>query len=149
MSGFTVQIEGLQALDAKLKAMGQVEAKKNIRKALQAGAVVMQTAIRERTPVRPDLPSSTALPVGAMVNDIQIASIVVDDNLAVMIGPGKHTVHQAVFVEYGHEQKGGQVPAHPFVRPSYEASRESATAALCSTLATEVEKSSGKVGANT
>jgi HK97 gp10 family phage protein len=172
MAGFSVRIEGLAALDARLKEMGNAEAKKCIKKALKAGAIVVQEAIQERTPVRPDLPSSTALPVGALANDIEVAGIVNDDNLAIMIGPGKHTAHAARLVEYGHRSvtggtskkskdgkyrgngreaesvngvSGGQVPAHPFIRPAYEASRTEATDAIVKTLAAEITKtSSGK-----
>lgn len=170
-AAFSVHIEGLAALDARLKEMGNAEAKKCIKKALKAGAVVVQAAIQERTPVRPDLPSTTALPVGALVNDIQVAGIVDGDNLAIMIGPGKHTAHAARLVEYGHravtggsstkgkdgkyrgkgrESKsvngvdGGQVPPHSFIRTGYEASREEATDAIVKTLAEAIEKSSGK-----
>jgi HK97 gp10 family phage protein len=169
MAGFSVHIEGLQALDARLKEMGNAEAKKCIKKALKAGAVVVQKEIQERTPVRPDLPSTTALPVGALVNDIEVAGIVDGDNLAIMIGPGKHTEHAARLVEYGHRSvtggtstkgkdgkyrgngrevkavngvTGGQVPPHPFIRPAYEASRTGATDVLVKTLASEIEKSS-------
>jgi hypothetical protein len=141
-AAFSVRVEGLQALDVKLKAMGTTEAKKCIRKGLKAGAVVMQTAIREVTPVRPDLPSTTALPLGALVNDIEVANIVIENNLAVMIGPGKHTARQARWVEYGHARKGGQVAAHSFIRRAYESAREASTAALVETLAVEIEKSS-------
>jgi HK97 gp10 family phage protein len=169
MAGFTVSITGLKELDQRLKEMGQAEAKKCIRKALKAGAVVVQAAIQERAPVRPDLPSSTALPVGALVNDIEIHGAVEGDNLAITIGPGSHTAHAARLVEYGHRMvtggtsrlaksgkyrgrgkeaasvngvKGGQVPPHSFIRLAYEASRTEATDALVTTLATEIEKAS-------
>jgi hypothetical protein len=145
MAAFSCRIEGLAALDARLKEMGTTEAKRCIRKGLRAGAVIMQEAIRSITPTRPDLPSTTALPVGALVNDIEIANIVVDDSLGVMIGPGKHTAHAARLTEYGHARKGGQVPAHSFIRRAYESAREPSTTALVTTLATEIEQaSSGK-----
>lgn len=170
MAGFTVNIQGLAELDARLKEMGNVEAKKCIRKALKAGGKVMQEAILERTPVRPELPSSTALPPGALANDIVVKNTVEGDNLAVAVGPGSHTAYAARLVEYGHRSvsggisrkdengkyrgkgteaasvngvSGGQVPAHPFIRTAYEASREPATDAIVTTLASEIEKSSG------
>lgn len=146
MAGFSVRIEGLQALDARLKAMGTTDAKRCIRMALRRGAEIMQSSIQSRTPIRPDLPSGTALPQGALASDIEIHQIVLDDNLAVSIGPGSHTAHVADFVEFGHERKGGQVPAHPFLRPSYEATREQSVAAIVTTLAAEIEKTAPQAG---
>jgi HK97 gp10 family phage protein len=140
MAAFSCRIEGLHALDARLKAMGNAEAKKCIRKALQSGALIMQESIRSRAPVRPDLPSTTALPVGALASDIEIHNLVLDDNLCVSIGPGSHTAAAADWTEFGHQRKGGQVPAHPFLRVSYEATREESVAAIVTTLAAEIEK---------
>lgn len=141
-AAFSVRIEGLAALDARLKAMATTDAKRCIRKALRRGAEIMQESVQSRTPIRPDLPSGTALPQGALASDIEIHSLVLDDNLAVSIGPGHATAHVADFVEFGHERKGGQVPAHPFLRVSYEATREESVAAIITTLAAEIEKSS-------
>jgi HK97 gp10 family phage protein len=140
MAGFTVSITGLKELDQRLKEMATSDAKRCIRKALKSGALIMQESIRSRAPVRPDLPSTTALPVGALASDIEIHNLVLDDHLAVSIGPGSHTAFQASLVEWGHERKGGQVPSHPFLRPAYESTREESVAAIVTTLAAEIEK---------
>lgn len=146
MAGFTVNITGLKELDRRLQEMGTQDAKRCIRKALNAGGTVMQEAIQAITPVRPDLPSGSALPVGAMVNDILISNYTADNNLAVLVGPGHRTAHAARWTEYGHEMvtrggKGaGQVPPHSFIRRGYESAREPAVEAIVTTLASEIEK---------
>ena len=99
---------------------------------LRAGGEVFQAAIAERAPERPDLPSGTALPPGALKTDIELHRGRSDEGLpAVIVSPGKYTQHVARWVEYGHRlvrggynKKGkggpgkevGSVAAYPFIR---------------------------------
>lgn len=163
MGGFSVRIEGLQELDAKLTELGTKAATRIIRKGLNAGGEVIQAAVQERAPVRPDLPSGDALPVGALAQDIQLRFGRDDEGLpAAIVGPGKYTSHAANWVEYGHRLvKGGYssvkrgklqghghqigtVPAHPFIRPGYEASAPEAVEVAVKTMTEEVEKEAQK-----
>jgi HK97 gp10 family phage protein len=164
MAGFSVDIVGLKELDAKLSEMKEQTAKRIVWEALEAGGAVIQEAVQEVAPMRPDLPSGTALPVGALAADIEIHRGKDDEgNPAVIVGPGKYTSHAARWVEYGHRQvKGGyskvlangktrgpgtevsQVPAYPFIRPAYEASRETAVDVTVLTLADGVQKQAVK-----
>jgi HK97 gp10 family phage protein len=157
MGGFTVHIEGLRELDAKLSEMKDAQVKRVIRQGLDAGGDVMRAAIAEAAPVRPDLPSEDALPPGALKQDIEVRRGRFEGLLAVFIGPGKFTRRQAGWVEYGHrlvrggtsqlvktffgklKYKGpGQevdvVKAHPFIRPTYEAVREEAVQVAVDTM---------------
>jgi HK97 gp10 family phage protein len=150
MGSFTVHIEGLRELDAKLAELGGAKGKQIVNKALRAGGLVFVDAIQERAPERPDLPSGTALPPGALAADIG-ERIGRDEEgfAAAIIGPQDATAHVARWVEYGHRLvKGGysksvyrrgvfvgyrgpgravdNVPAHPFIRPAFEAATQEA-----------------------
>lgn len=162
----SIQFEGLTELEQDLTAIGdEKRVKKIIRKALRAGGTVMQAAIEERAPERPELPSGTALPPGALRADINMVATTDEAGAtALSVGPGKYTKHVASWVEYGHMMVVGgrrslkngkvsgkgrlttvngteltQVPAHPFIRPAYEASREAAAEAIIDSLHESVD----------
>jgi hypothetical protein len=167
MGGFTAHLEGLKELDAKLAEPANVNsarAKRAFNTALRAGGKVFQTAVQEEAPVRPDLPSGDALPVGAMKQDIEMRLGKDDDGLpAAIVEPGEYTWRQANWVEYGHRMVVGgysteskkhpglyrgpghqifEVPEKSFIRKAYEISREAAAEAFEVTLAAEIEKAS-------
>lgn len=167
MGGFTAQVTGLRELDEKLGELGDKEAKRIINSALKAAGGVFEAAVRARAPVRGGGPSGSALPPGALRNDIGMHIGGTDDGgrplPAVIVRPGRFTVRVANWVEYGHRQvRGGYskllvtgrrrgpgheigaVPAHPFIRPAYEAAREEAAQVCCDTLAAGVEKAAKK-----
>jgi Bacteriophage HK97-gp10, putative tail-component len=129
-----------------------------IRHAMKAGGRVVQTAITEAAPVRTDAWSGTALPPGALKNDIEVhVAKESDGSISAYIAPGKLTRHVARFVEYGHRlvrggrsRRGagilgqgfsgsgsvvGQVPAHPFIRPAFEGSEVAAQDAIAMDIA--------------
>lgn len=159
MGGFSVDILGLKELDAKLSEMSTEMSTKIVRKALRAGGKVMQEAIAEAAPVKADTArGGTSLPPGTLKSDI-IVTLGRDDegSPAAIVGPGKYTAHVANFVEYGHRQvtggysnikngkasgpgkSTGQVPAYPFIRPAYEATREASVEAMITSLRNGVE----------
>jgi HK97 gp10 family phage protein len=161
VGGFTVKIEGLRELDAKLSEMKDSQIKRVIRHGLDAGGEVMRRAIAEAAPERPDLPSEDALPPGAMKQDIEVRRGRFEGLPAVFVGPGKYTRRQAGWVEYGHrlvrggisklaktifgnlKYKGsgtevGEVKPHPFIRAAYEAFREEAVQVAVDTMRGEV-----------
>ena len=160
MDGYSIDIVGLKELDATLSNLKEATAKRLVWGALEAGADVFQEAVAQAAPERPDLPSGTALPVGALKQDIEIHRGKDDQGApAVIIGPGKYTAHVARWVEYGHRLvRGGyskvlkngktrgpgkevsQVPAHPFIRPAYEAVRDTAVDVTVLTLADSITK---------
>lgn len=154
---------GLNELIANLESAGK-EATPIVRKGLRAGAEVFQAAIVERAPERPNLPSGTALPVGALKTDIVIHRGVEDGNEAMIVGPDKLTRHVADWVEYGHRlvrggtsketAKGsgkyrgrgkhvGDVHPWPFIRPAFEVSAGRAETACTEIIAKEVTKKYG------
>jgi HK97 gp10 family phage protein len=157
--GFSIGVEGLEALQAKLTELSTKQAEKAIRKALRAGAEIEQAAIAERAPVK--VGTGGILPDGALKNDIVIKMKKDDGGIYVVVTPDKYTAYVAKWVEYGHRgvqggksrknRKGGysgpgvhthDVPEHPFIRPAFEATKEEVAQAICTTLAEEIEKAS-------
>lgn len=134
--------------------------KKITRKALRKGAQITRDAIAARAPERPDLPSGTALPIGALASDIVISSFTDNNGHEVAsVHPGKETSHAAGWVEFGHQMvRGGSltlagkgsghrvgthgmtstfVPPHPFFRPAVEESQEAAAGAIVESLSAD------------
>jgi hypothetical protein len=162
MVGFTARIEGLKELDAKLAELAGPAAKRILRDGLDAGGKIFQAAVMARAPERPVLPSGNALPPGALKLDIEVVHGKADGLPAVIVEPGFFTRHAARWVEYGHRLvKGGyskvvgdrrrgpgheigNVPAHPFIRPGYEAAREAAVGATVMMIAHEIEAAAAK-----
>lgn len=163
MGGFIAQINGLSELEENLLNLSAKAANNATTKALVAGGKVIRAAIAERAPIRPLLPSGTALPPGALATDIELAVGKDQKGLPmVVISPGKRTAHVAEWVEYGHrlvrggysKRKGGKaqgpgreighVSAHPFIRPGYEASIAEAVEVEQKVFVEEIEKALAK-----
>lgn len=160
MAAFSARFEGLTELEAKLLDLSGPAANRATAKALRAGGKVIQAAIQERAPIRPPLPSGNALPPGALALDIelQLGKSSATGLPVAIVSPGDFTAYVAEWVEYGHRLvKGGRnsmkrgklqgnghqigdVPAYPFIRPGYEASRGEAVEVLQKVYAEEIEK---------
>lgn len=164
----TIHIDGLNEVKEMLDNLAEKEADRIIRKALRAGGVITQDAVQSFAPVRPDLPSGTALPPNALENDITLTVKKINSNqYSAIIQPGKATRHVANFVEYGHRlvrggyskiiKKGrnagktrgpgsevGFVPAHPFVRVAFESTVDKVTELISFVLKAEVTKAANK-----
>jgi HK97 gp10 family phage protein len=167
MGGFTAQVTGLRELDTKLGELGDKQAKRIVNAALKDAGEIFAAAVRARAPIRAGGTSGTALPPGALKNDIGYHIGGTEDGgralPAVIVRPGRYTTRAANWVEYGHRQvhggyskllasgkrRGpgreiGAVSAYPFVRPAYEAAREQAAQACCDSLAAGVEAAAKK-----
>ena len=106
------------------------------RKALKAVGKTVQETIIAKAPVRTDgTPAGNALKPGELKADIKARVHIATDAKAatdtsyVTIGPGKKTAHVARFVENGHVNtkavRGAKnTPAHPFIRPAADATRQ-------------------------
>lgn len=138
-----------------------VRVKKITRKALRKGATVIRDAVAAMAPERPDLPSGTALPIGALKNDIIVRSSTDGNGREVAtVQPGALTDHVAGWVEFGHQEVAGGklgldgkgsghrvgthgmtstfVPPHPFFRPAEDASEAAATEAIAQSLSEDL-----------
>ena len=174
MPGFSVEVQGLAELKAKLDTLAHRNAAIITNRALRAGAKVFKQAIEERVPVRVDSPSGTALPPGALQHDIEIHTLrdpSDSNNTVVTVGPGKHTAHVMRWLEFGHDLvrntsqavgtpgtgrnrlgKGGSVvkfvPAHPVMRPAYESGQSGALDAVVTSLRNDLSNINTLSGEN-
>jgi len=135
-TGFTQTQAGL----AELRRLVREDA---TRAAVRVAAKVISDEMTQEAPVLDEKTAhSTSLPPRAIKDGIRVNSIrkLVDGVIQALIGPRKGTRRSAHLVEYGHRLiKGGKshvgvkgpegsgvligdVPAHPFLRPSYEVS---------------------------
>lgn len=154
---------GLDAMKARMARMSEQVSGPIARKAVAAGAHVIEDAMIERTPVNVERNAgSNSLEPGAVKADIKVRFPPRENDLetTATIGPGSKTDHVARWVEYGHRMvSGGQskvgpdgrtrgpgtaaaedVPAYPFLRPAFEASEATAMDAVAATLGTELQK---------
>lgn len=149
-----LQLKGMDALARKLQTLQREVAGPGMERALRAGGRVIRTAMQERAPVLDKrTPGSSALPPGSLRAGIRVYSPKDVKPVEVLVGPNAKTAHVARFVEYGHRQvHGGQlkvlpngktlgkgkagrdVPAHPFLRPAFEASLGAAETAMVASL---------------
>jgi HK97 gp10 family phage protein len=156
--GISISLEGLDSLLAKLSAIEKPELA--IRKALRAGGDIINAAIVERAPEKDGTGGS--LPEGALKHDIITrVSKKAEGDFVVIVGPDKLTSHVARWVEFGHRGvRGGtskmlangktkgpgsqthDVPAHPFIRPAWEAVHTEASEAIVTTLVNEINRQS-------
>ena len=158
MDGLEITFEGMPEFSRMMTELAGPAAERIARHAVREGGRVVQAAITEAAPVRPELPSGTALPPGALKNDIVVTTKKESDgSISAYIAPGKYTRHVAKFVEYGHRlvkggrsrQRGGilgqgyvgpggvvgNVPAAPFIRPAFEQSEAAAQDAIAMDIA--------------
>ena len=158
-----IKVTGIPELLTNLEKLKSKAAEKVIRKSLRKGARLMQAALAEAAPVRPDLPSTTALPPGALASDIEISVKKTTTGITATIGSGSWTEHAGIFVEYGHRmvrggyskvikqgknagktrgpgKETGFVPEHQWVRPCFESNADSISAVICESLNEEVVK---------
>lgn len=145
--------QALERIRLRLETEGQ-------RKALHNGGKVIADAMIERAPVLAARTAhSTALVPGALKADIGVRLRTEGGEHYAYIGPGKLTRHVARWVELGHRSvhggyshiapggkfrgpgvAGDDVPAHPFIRPAYEASEAAALAEVAATLKLYIEE---------
>jgi HK97 gp10 family phage protein len=161
--GVTMEVEGLAAIMAKLDDLSTKGAERASRKAVRAGAEIVQAAIIENAPV--NVEGGGTLPAGAIKNDIVLhVKKQADDVISAIVGPDKLTSHVVRFVEYGHRMVTGgrsrllkngttrgpgvaaekEVREHPFIRPAWESVAQEVADKVKSTLATEIENEARK-----
>jgi HK97 gp10 family phage protein len=137
--GYSIKVDGLAELDAKLKLLPEEIAKKLFRKALRESGRVIQKEVQSRAPVKVEDSGakSNSLPPGALKADIKTRVSVSPEKGggSVSIGPGKKTAHVARWVENGHnivghkpnkKKSGKKTKARPFMRPALDASAQKA-----------------------
>ena len=161
--GFTMTLDSA-ALMAKLKSLETEQADKIMGRAFKEGAKVYQAAVSKAAPERPDLPSGTALPPGALKSDVIITHPKSEGGPIYEVEFGTETAHVASWVETGHRLvRGGyshavynkngeavayrgpghevkQVPAHPFFRDAFENASPEAEEVITDSILKGVDK---------
>lgn len=156
--GLIVTIDGMQQFNTMMVDLGAGQAAERVaRRAMRNGGRVIQAAITDAAPVRPPLPSGTALPPGALKSDIELhVSKEQDGSISAYVEPGRLTKHVALWLEVGHNmvppgKKRTRVEAindgEGFVRRSFEMSEAAAVAAIEETIATEIDEAAVVYGA--
>lgn len=157
-----MEFRGWDRLQRKLDAVANGISDKGMDRVVRAGARVFRDAVEEAAPVLDErTANSTALEPGALKADIRMGLRHNAVGTAeAHVGPGKDTARVARWVEYGHRLvKGGyskvlaggktrgpgaeigEVAAHPFIRPAYEASLSAAEEAMAAELDKVVKES--------
>jgi HK97 gp10 family phage protein len=164
--GFTIEVTGLSELQAKLEDLGTNQALAAQRKALRAGAAIIQAAIIERAPVKTESEGGV-FPAGALASDI-VVKMSKDDqgNPVAVVGPNKYTMRLAIWNELGHRIVTGgynkllpngktrgpgtvhaeSVPARPFVRPAFESTQQEVAEVMVTVLSEEITKVGNRKG---
>lgn len=150
-----IRVEGIAAVKKALEDLDVKVRVKAMKKALEAAGVPMKAAVIERVPTKEEVGGK--LPVGAMKNDVRMRVTQQDGQLMAVVEFGPLTFYVARWVEYGHRLvKGGtssmkrgklrgsgkqigNVEAHPFIRPAFEASKKASFDAFVEQLRKELQ----------
>jgi HK97 gp10 family phage protein len=154
-----VRVEGLDGVKAALDKFDAKVQDHAMRTGLRAAGAVMQGAVGAAAPVLDERTAgSNALPVGALKSDITLQVTRKDGVLMAIVQPGKLTYYVARWVEYGHMLvKGGRlsmkrgklqgsgktighVPAHPFIRPAFDATVGTSVQAFAAALKEDLKR---------
>lgn len=158
-----IEQSGVEEMKAKMLAMRQHMSGPGSQKAVRAGGNVIKGAMVERTPVLIEKNAgSNALEPGSVKRDILVRFPASENQYQVtaLIGPGKRAGRVAHLVEYGHRMVVGgksrvlangkvqgngkvlerDVPAHPFLRPAFEASVAEAQKVLAETMGKQLQE---------
>ena len=149
MSGvFSLNIQGLDELLKELEGLERKIFDKVMAKSVRAGAKVIQKAAKELAPVRSNEweGASYPNPPGTLKKGIAIAKATRQPPTIVryQVGFSKKAWYGHL-VERGHKlvRKGnviGHVPAHPFLRPAFDANVEKAIQEMEKVLKAELNK---------
>ena len=141
-----------EELKAQLDGLtGEVRVKAE-RKALRAVGDLFKDAIVELAPVQSETPHGDLAPgelkadINARVHVASDQGVTTGDTSKVTIGPSPKTAYVANWVENGHagrrsatrEGPARNVPAHPFVRPAFDANEAKAIDLYADTMTTEI-----------
>jgi HK97 gp10 family phage protein len=138
------EFRGFDTLAKSMAAFGKEISEDGAKRMVRAGGLVFKQEIVERAPVLTEKnQGSNSLEPGALKNDVHVYQLKGELVPTAAVGFGK-TGWIATLVEYGHRlihgtKTFGDVPAHPFVRPSFEAANSSAEAAMVKSFHQTVE----------
>jgi hypothetical protein len=168
--GIFVEVKGIPELDALISQLAGPGADRAMVHGVAEGAKIFQEAITDAAPIRPELPSGTALPPGKLKSSIQIRlSKLRNGTFATFIEPSRDVRHVARWVEWGHRLvKGGRSqkskrgggytgsgkevgfvePYHGtgFIRPAFETSEQTAIEVVKETILSDLVAEAENLG---
>lgn len=144
------EFSGFDELATSMEGLSEEISGQGMERMVRAGAAVFKRAMVERAPVLDKKTTgSDSLDPGAMRDGIRVYVPKGETPVEAHIGPRKALQRVAVDVEYGHRSvhggrltllgngktsgkgvAGEDVPAHPFIRPAYEAAFSAAEDAM-------------------
>jgi len=127
----TIQIQGLENCDAKLKSLSERVAKHKIAQALQDAAAYLVVRIERATYIGRDNPRvrlKNSFLAGATHKD--------GENTVVNVGPNKSKTAVAMAQEFGFPT----TPAHPMMRNTFDAEKDKLIDIFVGALNEELEK---------
>lgn len=161
MPTVTTKVDGLAALHQALAELPVRVAKNSLRRAVNAGAGLIRDEARMKAPTWTGPVSKGHPPAGTLQRSIivkQIAERSTDYRQVyyVTVRHGKKYQNQGKsgklsqdafywsFVEFGHYTRDGKskvfVPAHPFMRPAFDAKKQAAVDAVKAKLAEGIDQ---------
>jgi len=153
-NGYTINISGIEETCAALDQLPKGIVVGGYAKALRKGISVIESAIEAKTPIQLRNSGGDLVVEGGELKAAIKSTVDVDPggkggDAGITFG---NQTHIANFVEYGHRMVGhkpgkkqvGQVPAHPFIRPAFDATAEKAIDVFAESLAETVEN--GDIG---
>lgn len=136
-----MDVHGLKELERKLRELPEKLAKNGLRAAVAAGSRLVASEARRRVPV-----DSGTLKRSIYTKQIREESNNQQQTFYVGSRHGKkeqakgRDAYYFPFVEFGTEKS----PAHPFMRPAFESTKEKAVEAVKTKLAERIEKLAGE-----
>jgi HK97 gp10 family phage protein len=131
-------VSGIDALSQQLDRFDSALGREALRPALQAAIDVLADAVKRGAQAH----SVTGKMAAAVETKVEISSDAQTGQAVVGFG---NQAHEARLVELGHREithsgeDVGQVPAHPFIRPAFDATSEQATDTFVAVLADQID----------
>lgn len=144
----SIAIEGIDEVTKFLQEAPALVVANGFLKALNAAARPIEIELAVRTPIGP-----ISAEIENRLAESQVTETVLDSQLRggfTEVGFGKQS-NVANWVEFGHrmvthkpgKKEVGSVPAHPFIRPAFEASAEAAVDAFAESLSETIRETLG------
>jgi HK97 gp10 family phage protein len=134
-----VRVEGLRELAQALEDLPKATARNTIKRALKKAAQPVEDAMESRAPVDTGY-TSKSIGTSFTLNPAQKRDARKETKAFAEIHVGSRRGSAAGLQEYGTINQ----PAHPYLRPGWEATKDGALKTIASELATEIEKTAAR-----
>lgn len=136
----TVQLSGFKELEQALGELPKATARNTLRRVLKRAGEPVEAAMESRAPVLTGY-TEKSIAVSATLNPRNRRDIKREGKAFAEYYIGSRRGSAAVFNEFGTIN----MPAHPYMRPGWEASQDQALAIITKDLGTEIEKARARL----